>query len=518
MSILAVDKTMNKRKDWIIFLFIVLLVVTFRYASLDLPLDHDSGANAFFARQMIRGELLYDRFHTAHHLPGIYYTFELAFRIFGDNPLAPKVMLIFWVIACAWLLFMLGRLVINDGVGILSAVFFILTSSQDTIAGLTVEMEQFANLPMIAAVFLLILFIKRVSPSWNFLFVGILSAICLLYKIIFISPLAVAGVGIIAMVWLERDQAGNWKKGFQRLSWLLVGFALPIALTAGYFISQGLWERFLLVFTLGFTYINNTDVMRLATLSRPFGLAFAFIGPNNVLLLYLGSIGAIHFLYRSFRLRSMHELIEVILALWLVITFAEIGVRGGGFVYYTLIAIPPLAFMGAAEINAIYQHMKQNHKQTKFAALTGIILVEFVLVNFCYRSFDFYRSYYLYKTNRISYDSFISHIDKGWYTNIDEGLLSYIDSHTTSQDFIYVWSEHVQIYYYADRLPPIDILWPSYVSATGSPERIFDPRTKYIIVDPAEDFDRPQWLMVGLAKNYFLETTINGQEIYRRNN
>src|SRR5690349_13961305 len=124
---MAMGKIINNRKDWVIFLSIVLLTLIFRYPSLDLPLDHDSGANAFFARQMMRGELLYDRFHTAHHLPGIYYTFELAFRIFGDNPLAPKVMLIFWVIACAWLLFVLGRLVINDGVGILSAVFFILT-------------------------------------------------------------------------------------------------------------------------------------------------------------------------------------------------------------------------------------------------------------------------------------------------------------------------------------------------------------------------------------------------------
>jgi len=55
-----------------------------------------------------------------------------------------------------------------------------------------------------------------------------------------------------------------------------------------------------------------------------------------------------------------------------------------------------------------------------------------------------------------------------------------------------------------------------YVSATGPPERIFNARTKYIIVDNAKIFSRPAWLLTGLEQNYQLETTINGMEIYRR--
>ena len=74
----------------------------------------------------------------------------------------------------------------------------------------------------------------------------------------------------------------------------------------------------------------------------------------------------------------------------------------------------------------------------------------------------------------------------------------------------------MQLYYYADRLPPIDILWPSYVSATGSPERIFNPRTKYIVVDDANIFSRPQWLINGLNQDYDLEIVIEKLEIYRR--
>ena len=74
----------------------------------------------------------------------------------------------------------------------------------------------------------------------------------------------------------------------------------------------------------------------------------------------------------------------------------------------------------------------------------------------------------------------------------------------------------MQLYYYADRLPPIDILWPPYVSATGPPERIFNQRTKYIVVDDIKIFSRPEWLLDGLEQNYQLETVINRMEIYRR--
>lgn len=74
----------------------------------------------------------------------------------------------------------------------------------------------------------------------------------------------------------------------------------------------------------------------------------------------------------------------------------------------------------------------------------------------------------------------------------------------------------MQIYYFSDHNPPIDILWPYYVSATGSPERIFTPQTKYIIVDLPERLARPEWMLNGLAHYYHLETMNAGKELYRR--
>ena len=81
---------MPKKREWILLIGFALLLIPLSLPSFSLPLDTDSSANAFLARHMLQGEILYDTFHPAHHLPGIYYTVALAFRLFGDNQLEPK--------------------------------------------------------------------------------------------------------------------------------------------------------------------------------------------------------------------------------------------------------------------------------------------------------------------------------------------------------------------------------------------------------------------------------------------
>ena len=145
---------MSKKIVFIYFFLIALLVILIKIPTLNLPLDNDSSANAFFAREMIRGEVLYDKFHPDHHLPAIYYTFVFAFKLFGDNPIAPKLLLIPFVIASAWLIFLIGKSFFDDSTGILGAIFYALVSSQVLFSGTTAEMEHFANLPLIAAIFI----------------------------------------------------------------------------------------------------------------------------------------------------------------------------------------------------------------------------------------------------------------------------------------------------------------------------------------------------------------------------
>ena len=501
---------MMKKKTFWIFLSLALLVVLARLPSLPMILDTDSSTNAFFARHMLQGETLYGKYHPTHHLPGIYYTFVLAFKLFGDNPMAPRVLLLGFIIASAWLIFMLGRAFFDERAGLLGAIFYILISSMVTLSGTSAEMEHFANLPLIATIFLFLILLRKNAPAAQFVWVGALGAISILYKIILAGSLAAVGLSVLVAAWMERDQAGNWKKLFSRIGALAIGFILPLALVGGYFASLGLWQRLMLVFTFGFGYFNNTSLLTGDIIFlKPFGFPLFMVAMNNIALLLFGLIGTIRLTRRAFPLRSNNELADLTLALWLVASFALAGLRGGGFAHYVLVVGPPLALMAGIEISITYQRWRET-SSPKAALLGAGIMIGLVVAFYLWRNYDLYRPYLPVGAGEASAKRTSYQI----YQDRQLTISDYLKAHTTYDDFIYVWSTDLQEYYYADRLPPIDILWPEYVAATGAPQRIFNPRTKYIVVDDIKS--RPQWLVDGLDQQYSVETVIMGTEIYRR--
>jgi len=202
-------------------------------------------------------------------------------------------------------------------------------------------------------------------------------------------------------------------------------------------------------------------------------------------------------------------LTDLTLAFWLISSFALAGLRGGGFAHYVLVVIPPLALMGGIEISLSYQRWLVTSSK-KQAFVGASVMAALIIMNSLWMNYDLYLQYIPGKSAQISYEnSYYQH-----YQDSQKAIINYIKSHTKPDDFIYIWSTNLQEYYYADRLPPIDILWPEYVTATGLPERIFTPRTKYIVVDDIKK--RPQWLLDGLDQSYYLESTIYGTEIYGR--
>jgi 4-amino-4-deoxy-L-arabinose transferase-like glycosyltransferase len=501
------ESTMRRKALWLFFAFVILLTVVLRLPSLGMILDTDSSANAFFARQMLKGEILYDTYHPTHHLPGIYYTFFWAFKLFGDNPASPKLLIIFFAVSCAMLIFFMGRMLFNDVVGMVGAFFYILGSSQYYLAGTTAEMEHFANLPLTATLFLFMVLLRKNARPLHFIWVGVLGAVCILYKVIFIAPLAAVGLAILLNAWLERGQAGIGKKTFAYIGAITAGLLIPLLLVGWYFASLGLLHRLLLVFTFGFQYVDNSVLIGEVIFPKPFGFPLFMVAMSNIMLLVFGLFGTYRLLRRSIPLRTSENLMEFTLAAWLIFSFAIAGFRGGGFQHYVLITIPPLALLGGVEISLTWQRWQSSASKTQ-ATLGAGVMVALVFVNFLWRNYDLYRQFIPAQPGAMT--------EFQTSQNNKKAVFEYIEENTSPDDFIYVWSINVQVYYYADRLPPIDILWPPYVSATGPPERIFDPRTKYIVVADAKIFFRPEWLINGLEQYYFLETTINDLEIYRR--
>src|SRR5260221_2003097 len=145
------------KKTLIYLTILALLIVALRLPSFNLILDTDSSENAFLARQMLRGEILYDRFHPDHQLPGIHYTFLFAFKLFGDNPNAPKLLLLAFIFASAWLVYLLVRIFFDDLTGVLSSFFYILVSSLSCLDWMYAQSKLFSHLSLIATMILFLL-------------------------------------------------------------------------------------------------------------------------------------------------------------------------------------------------------------------------------------------------------------------------------------------------------------------------------------------------------------------------
>lgn len=496
-------------KSWLGFVLVCLLAILLRLPALELPIDNDGGARAYHARLILEGEPLYSSHHTGHHLPAIYYTYALAMRLFGDTPRAAHILLLLWTVPTLYLLYRLGMIVADRRVGLLGAGFYALLSSHVWLWGQTAETELFANLPRLTAVYLLILLLQKRTVVWKFLFVGLLAAIAMLYKAVYLSPLALAGILLLIEWWQKK---ANWTETWQRGFWIISGFILGWLPVLIYFGMLGLLPRLAQVFTLGQAEVapavaeSGIPTWFWYPVLPLFSLAL-----NNVILLIL-SLAAFILLC----LRRMQPLFYV--AIWYVLSFGEAAVNLSPLAHYYLLIVPTLSLLAAWLIVKIYDDVQVISPKAALATLVVVLML--VVGASGWQNGGYYAYYLLYRSGQLDYDEFIT---LGW-PGFGERLLRaeevarYVVENTTVTDRIFYWSEDVQVYYLANRRSPIDMIWPHEVVATAVAADIFTSQTRYVIMDRYRERDPepPEWLLAGLAADYELEEVIDGQEIYRR--
>ena len=193
------------------------------------------------------------------------------------------------------------------------------------------------------------------------------------------------------------------------------------------------------------------------------------------------------------------------------------------FTHYYLLIVPPLTLLAAWFLLKIYRDIKALRFRSgrAWAALIFGTLLALILTVSIYQNFAYYYHYFQYRLGRQPYQDFLlaGWPEEGSYLVRVQNLADYISQRTTPADHIYYWSYHVQLYYLADRQTPIESPWPEYIEAfAASPQRIFGPDTKYIILDTAINIPTPDWIYDELAEDYVLETEFDQQAIYRRRN
>jgi len=281
---------------------------------------------------------------------------------------------------------------------VLAALFYAILSAHLQMWGQTAETELFANLLRITAVWLLVILLKRQKPAWQFMGAGLLAAFAFLYKPVYLSSLALAGLALLVTWFRKRSKIRSWQWFWQRGGWLAVGFMgglLPVVL---YFASQGLWNRLLLVFTLGQSYgadnALNPEVASgivrwlLYPLLPLFGL-----GVNNAALLMFSLAGGLLILRNEALRRSP----LLWLLLWYLLSFVEAGINLELFAHYYLLVVPPLTILAAWFLRKLYRDLLAANKVGWATAVISILLITSLGIS-VWENGQYWRQYIRYKT------------------------------------------------------------------------------------------------------------------------
>jgi len=313
------NKYLNRQ--WLFLSILVVAVIMLRLPALSQPFDNDSGANAYHARLILRGEPLYSTHHPAHHLPGVYYTYTVAFLLLGDSTWSIKVLLIPWTILTAYIIYLYGKQLDRELTGYLASFFFILLTSHVFLKGHTAETELFANLPITAAIFLAVYLTINNAKNWLFTFVGVICAVAFLYKAVFLSPIIIVGIILIVDALLTKEKVDSWQISARRIFWTACGFVVPILIVLILFARIELLSRLLLVFTLGQGY--TVDQASRVGIFQVIYLPFYVLAINNLAILILSIAGIVN-LARRIRKKIYSDNPFIITAIALILPGCQV--------------------------------------------------------------------------------------------------------------------------------------------------------------------------------------------------
>jgi hypothetical protein len=406
-------------------LIIVALVVILRLPTL-LPslYNSDEGYYGIIANDTLDGGMFY-RTAVDTKPPGIYYVYVAVFKLAGkNNLLAVHVLAIFVVIATALVIRRTGTRVGDDWAGAWSgigyAIFLHAYRPGDTLPANT---EIFACFFLSLSVFA---FFKGESKAgWGWMFLsGALIAVGTLFR----QPSGVTLAAILAYLlylWLiARSQS------FGRIlaagSGLVTGFIAVIAGLACYYQRQGnLQDAYHWAWAFAVRYVE-ADTTFVYVLKRLFNVHLAVM--VCWALLWFFGIWQVIETFRSLRRNRAVPNDDVLLVLWLVLSYLAIfiGWRFPG--HYHLAVLPPLSILAGQAFSRFLAEQRSPRPGWPWmrAAIIGAAAVPAI---------GFLVGAFVVRTETLNFLP----------------IVQYIDKETTPNDRIFVWGSSPQLYSFSDR-------------------------------------------------------------------
>jgi len=462
-------------KWWLILGLIVFLL---RIPSLFEPFVYgDEGIYLTLGQAIRRGLVLYKDIHD--NKPPLLYLLAAAAGNFSYY----RAILFFWSFATIYLFCKLSLLLFkNKNSQIISTFIFAILTSIHTFEGNVGNAENFMILPTLAGFYLLL----KAEKWQHYFFAGVLFSLATLFKVP--ASFDFAAALIFTLILFLNKKAKKYSSFIIHDSLLIFGFLLPILVTFVYYASKNALSFYLsAAFFQNLPYLSSwtPDKTKVASLPLPLILRAFFLGGILVFI----------FLYRK-----KLSLTTTLILTWFPFSLFAALLSSRPYPHYLLQVLPSLAFSWGLPIS--------KSKEKIIPIIFSIILIfSFFWFKFWYYpNIFYYKNFYQFIVGQKTKEEYVNYF--GSQTKFLYQTASYLKTHTTPEQKIFLWSNQPSIYALANRLPATRLIVAYHIiDFNGWEETINTLRQNpppYIVVSREEK--RPFKELLFFLQDYYFPT------------
>jgi 4-amino-4-deoxy-L-arabinose transferase-like glycosyltransferase len=529
LSIIRRAGVLFKEKPWLIFIFFALLAVFLRWSTFyQSLLDLDESLYLLVAKAWLEGAPPYTTIWD-NKPPGVYVLFLIAISVLGHSVLSIRILACLFVAITSFFLYKIGSLIDVNGrrIGLLSGILYVIATLSN--GGMASNTEIFFT-PFVVIAFYLF-FTNRFharelfSKDYMTLFlIGFLLGIGFEIKyVVLFDFLALSIILVLTFILQIRSNIKYWLI-FKTISFLLLGFILPVITVSLYFWLTGHFDDYV--------YANFT-----ANKLRTVDIELSFITPLEALfqqirydkIFWLSIPSGIIYLFVTKAIPTRERFILSSFMAWFFITSICIFTvfRSSFYPHYFLQLSPPLCLVTAyISIRLIFQ--VTTVKQSKFRQYLVLVIFLILLIKstMLFEALDSNTKYVYFRNFKGI---------KNW-GDTSALITDYLKPRIKSNDYIYIVNQVPIVYFLTDAKIPTRYAFPPFlmiqdglpnITGVNPPEeleRILQKQPVYVVklkTYPPNYANQNKIFLNKLNQtldnSYQREISIDGLDLYRLN-
>ena len=380
-------------RAWIFVVLAMVFSVVVRVRLGDMPLERDEGEYAYAGQLLLEGVPPYKEAYNMK-LPGTYLAYAASMAVFGQTPTGIHLGLALVNAATIWLMYLLGRKLLDAAGGATAAVTYSLMSLSPDVLGLAGHATHYVVLPAVGGLLVLLTALER-RTWWRYFVAGILFGLAFLMKQHGVFFGVFGGIYLIWVRWaavrfgtgdgglgtkrfprrrasgsrrLNNEAGLDWGGLIKELSVYSAGCLLPYVLTCLCLWAAGVFPEFWFwTVSYGSKYASGIPLVKASDMTS--AMLKAVVGPNLVFWL-LPWVGALMMWWDERLDRDQRFLLTALFF------FSALAISVGFYFreHYFILLLPVLSLLIAVAVSRSLQLLQGDQSIELFLAL-GVVVV-----------------------------------------------------------------------------------------------------------------------------------------------